>query len=422
MKIVVLSDPVGERVAEDDLARQRMLAEYDRLKEARDAEIRREFDFHAWKRQELAAERDAAISAEYNRGQSEYGRLAAERVAKIDAEYSQGRSKYESSMSGRNAEIDETHKREMVEYERLSSERNDRIAEETRRRRRRFKRGVDWLPLSAVVLVIAAVVAFLLYEAAAGLESLTALYDGDLGERYAFRYAMSAHQHSAQIALASATGGAALIFAFWALKFRISRRSHSEESRSDGALALPQSAGLPLAASGATLAVLICVNAYIRLTAFVPEYLYGLNYVYFIFSSAAVAMFGVVLAWAGVLMAHWASISAVASANPPPEYPTKHMTAQRLGMRYPPPPQPPSKLEIAKRYPTPPPPPSVEEIAKRYPEPPRPPSMEDIAKRHPEPPRPRGLDDARNRLTWRTRAESERKLDERLAEQLPSDD
>ena len=178
-------------------------------------------------------------------------------------------------------------------------------------------------------------------------------------------------------------------------------------------------AGLPLAAAGATLGALICVNAYIRLTAFIPEYLYGLNYVYAIFSVAVAAMFGSFLAWAG-------AVAAASGERPPspksasalPEYPNRNLTA----MRHPEPPRPPSEAEIASRYPKPPRPPSLKEIAKRHPEPPSPPSADEIAKRHPEPPRPLGLDVSPYEATWRTRAAGERRLDARLAERLPSDD
>ena len=168
MKIVVLSDPVGERVAEEDLARRRMLADYDRLKQARDEEMRRERDFQASKYRKLSDERNAAMRAEYNRQRSkyesamaarnakidaeyypqrsEYERLVAERIAAIDAERNRNQSEYERLAAERNAKIDAEYNRNQSEYERLSTERSAQIAEDAEKRRQRLKRRVGWWP------------------------------------------------------------------------------------------------------------------------------------------------------------------------------------------------------------------------------------------------------------------------------------
>ena len=168
-----------------------MLADYERMKQARAAEIRRERDFQASKHQKLADERNAAIRAEFNRQRSGYDNFMAERNAEIDAERNRNQSEYESVMAERNAKIDAEYNRIQSEYERLRTERSAQIAEETEKRRRLLKRRVGWWPLWALALAVAAIVAFYLYAAAASLGDLTALYDGSLGERYAFRYVMS---------------------------------------------------------------------------------------------------------------------------------------------------------------------------------------------------------------------------------------
>ena len=410
MKVVVLSDSVGW-VAEDDLMRQRALSDYNRLKEARDAEIRREYDFEVAEYERLAADRNAAIEREYAPALSEYERLAADRNAAIEREYARERSEYERLAASRNAAIEREYARALSEYERLAADRNAAIEKETRKQNRLFRRRLGWWPMWAAALATVAIVAFYLYSAVESLESLTILYDGTLSDGYAFRYVMSAFRYSAWISAASAIGGVILILAFWRLKLRLLRERSENEPPFRNPLALPQSSRLPLAALCLLLAVLACVNVYIRSVAFVPEHLYGLDGVSFVFGVSSIIMFGSLFAWMAVPFWMMRSRRSIASGIPESSPPFR----DKISARYPTPIHP-NMNEIAKRYPKPPIRPNMDEIAKRYPKPPIRPNMDEIAKRHPEPPFPGGLD-----LVWRARADRERKLDELLDCQLPSD-
>ena len=418
MKVVVLSDYVGGRVAEDDLMRQRALADYNRLKEARDAEIRREYDFKLAKRERWAADRNASIEREYARARSEYETRTADRNASIEREYAQALSEYESRTADRNAYIEREYARQRAEYEKLASDRNAFIERETRERNRLFRRRLGWWPLWAAALATAAIVAFYLYSAVGSLESLTLLYDGALSDRYAFGYVMSAFRYSAWIAASSAVGGVILILAFWRLRLRLLRERSENESPFGNPLALPQSSRLPMAALCLQIAALICVNAYIRSVAFAPEYLYGLSGASYVFLGAPVIMFASLYAWAVVPFWMRRSRRSIASGVPKPSPPD----VDKIARRCPKPPIRPNMGEIAKRYPKPPIPPNMDEIAKRYPKPRLFPDMDEIAKRYPKPPRPSGLDRrSREARIWRARAERERELDERLDSQLPLD-
>jgi len=380
MKVVILSDCAGGRVAEDDLMRQRALADYNRLKEARDAEIRREYDFEVAECERWAADRDASIEREYARARAEYERLAVDRDASIKREYAG----------------------ERAEYERLAADRNAAIEKETRKQNRLFRRRLGWWPMWAAAMATVVIVAFYLYSAVESLESLTILYDGTLSDGYAFRYVMSAFRYSAWIAAASAIGGVILILAFWRLKLRLLRERSENEPPFGNPLALPQSSRLPLVALCLLLAVLACVNIYIRSVAFAPEHLYGLGAVSYVFGVSSIIMFGSLFAWMAVPFWMMRSRRSIASGIPQPSRPRVD--------------------KISARCPMPPIRPNIDEIAKRYPKPPIRPNMDKIAKRHPEPPRPSGLDKrlGESRI-WRARAERERKLDERLDSQLPSD-
>ena len=417
MKVVVLSDSVGW-VAEDDLMRQRALDDCNRLKEARDAEIRREYGFEVAEYERLAADRNAAIEREYAREEreyelkrSEYESLAASRNAAIEKEYARALSEYERRTADRNAAIEKEYARERSEYERLAADRNAAIEKETRKQDRLFRRRLGWWPMWAAALATVAIVEFYLYSAVESLESLTILYDGTLSDGYAFRYVMSAFRYSAWIAAASAIGGVILILAFWRLKLRLLRERSENEPPFGNPLALPQSSRLPLVALCLLLAVLACVNVYIRSVAFAPEHLYGLGVVSYVFEVSSIIMFGALFAWMAVPFWMMRSRRSIASGIPESSPPFRN----KISTRYPKPPIHPNMNEIAKRYPKPPIRPNVDEIEKRYPKLPIRPNMDEIAKRHPEPPLPGGLD-----LVWRARADRERKLDELLDCQLPS--
>lgn len=408
MKVVVLSD-CASWVAEDDVMDQRALSDYNRLKEARDAEIRREYGLAAAERERRAADRNASIEREYAREErayaqkrAEYEKQAADRNLSIEREYARALSEYETRTADRNASIEREYARERAEYERRAADRNAFIERETRERNLLFRRRLGWWPLWAAALATAAIVAFYLYSAVGSLESLTILYDGALSDRYAFGYVMSAFRYSAWIAASSAVGGVILILAFWVLRLRLLRERSENESPFGNPLAMPQSSRLPLASLCLQIAVLICVNAYIRSVAFAPEYLYGLVGASYVFLGAIVIMFASLFAWAVVPFWMRRSRRSTSSGIPKPSAP--------------------SKRKIAERHPKPPIRPNIDEIAKRYPKPPLLPNMDEIAKRYPKPPRPSGLDRrSREARAWRARAERERELDERLDSQLPPD-
>ena len=346
----------------------------------------------AAERERRAADRNASIEREYAREErayalkrAEYERQAADRNLSIGREYARALSEYETRTADRNAYIEREYARERAEYERRAADRSAYIERETRERNRLFRRRLGWWPLWAAELATAAIVAFYLYSAVGSLESLTILYDGALSDRYAFGYVMSAFRYSALIAASSAIGGVILILAFWGLRFRLLRERSENESPFGNPLAMPQSSRLPLAALCLQIAVLICVNAYIRSVAFAPEYLYGLGGASYVFLGASVIMFASLFAWAVVPFWMRRSRHSTASGIPDPS------------------------------------PPDVDKIAKRCPAPIRP-NMDEIAKRYPKPPRPSGLDRRSGEARiWRARAERERKLDERLDSQLPPD-
>ena len=418
MKVVTLSDSVAW-VAEQDLMKQRALDDYNRLKEARDAEIRREYGFAVAEYESLAADRNAAIEKEYAREKreydlkrSEYESLAASRNAAIKREYARALSEYEKRTAVRNAFMEREYARALSEYERRTTDRNAAIERETRTRNRLFRSRLGWWPMWSAALATVAIVALCLYSVVESLESLTILYDGTLSDGYAFRYVMSAFRYSAWIAAVSAIGGVILILAFWRLKLRLLRERSEHEPPFGNPLALPQSARLPLVALCLLLAVLACVNAYIRSVAFLPEHLYGLGGVSFVFGVSAIIMFLTIFAWAAVPFWMRRSRRSIASGIPKPSRPSR----DKISERCPKPPVRPNMDEIARRCPKPPSPPNMDETARRYPKPPVRPNMDEIAKRHPEPPLPGGLD-----MAWRARADRERKLDEILDSQLPAD-
>ena len=369
MKVVNLSDSVAW-VAEQDLTIQRALDDYNSLREARDAEIRREYGFAAAERESLAADRNAAIEREYAREKEEYElkrpeyeRQAASRNAAIKREYARALSEYEGRTASRNAFMEREYARALSEYERRTADRNAAIERETRTRNRLFRRRLGWWSMWAAALATVAIVAFYLYSAVESLESLTILYDGALSDGYAFRYVMSAFRYSAWIAASSAIGGVILILAFWRLKLRLSRERSEHEPPFGNPLALPQSARLPLVALCLLLAVLACVNAYIHSVAFIPEHLYGLGGVSFVFGVSAIIMFATIFAWAAVPFWMRRSRRSIASGIPESSPPSR----DKISERCPKPPVRPNIAEIARRCPKPPFPPNIAEIARRSP-------------------------------------------------------